>query len=179
MISPPPQKSALISLMPDFLSKAQRSKHMGLVRSRNTRFEIEIVKHVSRRLYPLGYRYLKHYRRVSGTPDLAFIKHKVAVFFDSDFWHGRNYDSMAPRMNTFWRAKIERNMERDKQVNRNLRREGWKVLRFGERQVKRQPDLVVARIEKALEASTKAPTVPRFSRRKFTARPTGSAGPRH
>lgn len=138
--------------MPDFLSKAQRSRHMGLVRSRNTRFELAFLRLVSAELYPRGYRYRKHCRHVFGTPDIVFGKFKLAVFIDSDFWHGRNYDRLAARMTPFWRAKIEKNMARDRAVSRKLRREGWAVLRFGEKEIKRSPRKIVTRIRAKLEA---------------------------
>lgn len=125
---------------------------MAAVRSRNTGFELGIIAVLSAELYPLGYRYRKHYRAAKGTPDIAFVRQRVAVFFDSDFWHGRNYHLLKPRMNGFWRAKIERNMERDRQVDRALRRDGWSVLRFGESQVKARPQSVVRKVRLKLEA---------------------------
>lgn len=137
--------------MPDVMSKEQRSRLMSLVRGRNTRFELTFLRFLSAEVYPLGYRYRKHCRRVFGSPDIVFIKHKLVVFLDSDFWHGRNYKKFAEKMNAFWKRKIERNMERDRQVNRWLRREGWTVLRFGERQVKERPLSVVKRVRAALE----------------------------
>lgn len=124
---------------------------MSLVRSRNTSFELRFLRLASAELYPLGYRYRKHCRTLFGTPDIAFAKYKVAVFLDSDFWHGRNYKRLAPRMSTFWCEKIERNMARDREVNRKLRQEGWTVLRFGERQVKKHPASAVRRIRRTLE----------------------------
>jgi DNA mismatch endonuclease, patch repair protein len=136
--------------MPDIMSKAQRSRHMGLVRNRNTRFELAFLRLVSAELYPLGYRYRKHCYGVFGTPDIVFHRFKLAIFIDSDFWHGRNYKLLADRMNLFWRKKIERNMERDRQVARKLRRQGWSVLRFGERQIKRRPLDAIARIKRKL-----------------------------
>jgi G:T-mismatch repair DNA endonuclease (very short patch repair protein) len=72
-------------------------------------------------------------------------------FLDSDFWHGRNYGRLAPRMSDFWRAKIERNMERDDEVNRQLRRDGWLVIRLGERELKRNPLSGARKIEAALQ----------------------------
>src|SRR5690242_13024392 len=137
--------------MPDMLSKAQRSRLMSLVRGRNTRFELDLLRVLSAQLYPLGFRYRKHHRCVLGTPDIVFVKHRVVVFLDSDFWHGRNYPRLKNRMNPFWRAKIERNMERDREVNRGLRRNGWRVLRFGEKQIKVRPLSVVERIKSELE----------------------------
>ena len=124
---------------------------MALVRSRNTRFELDFLSLLSAELYPLGYRYRKHCRRVFGTPDIAFAKFRLAVFIDSDFWHGRNYEQLAGRMTPFWRAKIERNMDRDRHVTRKLRRQGWSVLRFGEIRIKKRPSFAIARIKKKLE----------------------------
>jgi DNA mismatch endonuclease, patch repair protein len=137
--------------MPDWMSKAERSRHMSLVRGRNTRFELTVLRLLSAELYPLGYRYRKHYRAAKGTPDIAFVGQRIAIFFDSDFWHGRNYDRLKSRMNAFWRAKIERNMQRDLQVDRALRREGWSVLRFGEAQIKARPQSVVRKVRSKLE----------------------------
>jgi DNA mismatch endonuclease (patch repair protein) len=137
--------------MPDWMSKDERSRHMSLVRSRNTRFELTIMRLISAHLYPLGYRYRKHYRGAPGTPDIVFVRQRIAIFLDSDFWHGRNYQQLKARMNPFWRSKIERNIEKDRQVNRTLRHEGWIVLRFGERQVKTRPEAVLRRIKAKLE----------------------------
>ena len=81
--------------MPDVMTKEQRSMLMSLVRARNTRFELTILRFISRELYPLGYRYRKHVRGIRGTPDIAFAKYKLAVFLDSDFWHGRDFENWA------------------------------------------------------------------------------------
>lgn len=139
--------------MPDIMSKAQRSRHMALVRSRNTRFELAFLRLVSAALYPLGYRYRKHCRNVFGTPDIVFPRYRLAVFIDSDFWHGRNYDPVTTRMTPFWRAKIERNIDRDREVNRKLRRQGWVVLRLGEGDIKKRPGAAVEKIAKELTRS--------------------------
>ena len=136
--------------MPDVMSKSQRSRLMAAVHSRNTGFELGIMRILSAELYPLGYRYRKHYRCLRGTPDIVFVRHRIAVFFDSDFWHGRNYSRLKSRMNSFWRAKIERNMERDKEVDRILRKEGWAVMRFGEAEIKTDPARVIDKIKKQL-----------------------------
>jgi DNA mismatch endonuclease, patch repair protein len=137
--------------MSDVMSREQRSRLMAAIRGRNTRFEVTMMRALSSVLYPLGYRYRKHYRRLPGTPDIVFVKHRVVVFLDSDFWHGRNYQRLKPRMNAFWRAKIERNIQRDRQVDRALRRQGWSVLRFGEVRIKTRPLSVVQKIKSKLE----------------------------
>jgi DNA mismatch endonuclease, patch repair protein len=126
---------------------------MSQVRGRNTRFELTMMRWLSSSLYPLGYRYRKHYRAAKGTPDIVFVRQRIAVFFDSDFWHGRNYLRLKSRMSLFWRAKIERNMQRDREVDRSLRNGGWAVMRFGESEIKRDPIKVVEKIRKQLEKS--------------------------
>jgi DNA mismatch endonuclease, patch repair protein len=136
--------------MPDMMSKEERSRHMSLVRGENTRFELQFLRVLSAELYPRGYRYRKHHRPTYGTPDIVFVRYRIAIFLDSDFWHGRNYERLGPKMNPFWRAKIERNMERDIEVNRRLRREGWKVLRFGEADIKKRPEVAVRKIMTSL-----------------------------
>jgi DNA mismatch endonuclease (patch repair protein) len=137
--------------MPDVLSKEKRSRLMAAVRDRNTQFELAMMRTLSAELYPLGYRYRKHYRPLRGTPDIVFVKYRVAVFLDSDFWHGRNYKLLKPRMSAFWRAKIKRNIQRDRQVDRALRRKGWSVLRFGEAQIKTRPLSVVKKVKSKLK----------------------------
>lgn len=125
---------------------------MSRVRSRDTEFELRLISALSANIYPLGFRYRKHDRKVVGTPDLVFKKYKIAVFLDSAFWHGHNYIRLKSRMSDFWRAKIERNIQRDVQVNRRLVEDGWTVLRFGEQEVKRSPTAVVRAIRKRLLA---------------------------
>lgn len=69
----------------------------------------------------------------SGKPDFTFKKYKVAVFCDSEFWHGKNWETKKHEHKTnidFWHKKIERNIERDVEVNRQLTNDGWTVLRF-------------------------------------------------
>jgi DNA mismatch endonuclease (patch repair protein) len=85
--------------MPDVMSQEQRSRLMAAVRSRNTRFELAFLSLLSAELYPLGFRYRKHHRRILGTPDIVFVRYRIAIFLDSDFWHGRNYDRLKARMN--------------------------------------------------------------------------------
>lgn len=159
--------------MPDVMSKEQRSLLMGRVHGRNTRFELDFMRALSAELYPLGYRYRKHYRRLRGTPDIVFVSYRVAVFLDSDFWHGRNYHRLKSRMNAFWCAKIERNMERDRQIDRALRRKGWSVLRLGESEIKARPQSVVRKVRLKL----KSRATPHVRPPRWKARPRQSPVP--
>jgi DNA mismatch endonuclease Vsr len=139
--------------MPDIMSKEERSVRMGRVRCSNTAFEQCFLRVLSAEVYPLGYRYRKHYRRAFGTPDVAFVKQRIAVFLDSDFWHGRSYDPRTSRMSPFWKQKIERNIARDREVNRELRRSGWRVLRFGQTTLTKKPEAAARRVLSALASA--------------------------
>ena len=85
----------------------------------------------------------------------ACWKKKVEVFCDSEFWHGFNFSETTDRIGTnqkYWRSKIKRNMERDKEVNESLQNDGWLVLRFWEKEILSQTEFCVNKIEEALKA---------------------------
>lgn len=127
---------------------------MRAIRGKETKAEIKFRK----ALYAAGVRYMKNYKNVPGTPDIAIVHAKIAVFVDGDFWHGRswrlrglpNLEAQFPSRTRYWVNKITRNMARDKSVNRQLRSAGWRVLRFWEKDVLLKTDKCVARVEKAL-----------------------------
>ena len=75
--------------MPDSLTPAQRSKCMSRIRSKDTSIELSLRK----LLWHVGYRYRKNYAQLPGTPDIAIIKHKIAIFCDGEFFHGKNWNS--------------------------------------------------------------------------------------
>ncbi len=102
---------------------------MQAVRSTGSEIEMTLAK----ALFALGLRYRKNDRRVFGKPDLTFQKYKIAIFVDSEFWHGKDWKKRKKDFKSnrdFWYAKIERNIQRDKEVNRKLLKDGWKVIRF-------------------------------------------------
>ena len=145
------QKEISSKIMSDIFSKRKRSKIMSSIKSRNTHFETSFFKILSAQIYPKGYRYRKHYSKIIGKPDVAFVKQKIAIFLDSDFWHGRNFLKLKPQLRTkFWLDKITQNMHRDKKVNRTLRKTGWRVMRFGEAELKKNPHAAVKQIEDGL-----------------------------
>ena len=88
-------------------------------------------------LWKEGYRYRKIDRSVFGAPDICFKGKKVAVFCDSSFWHGKDYlNGRIPASNrAFGVKKLERNIERDKEVNKVLMADGWKVIRVWEEEI--------------------------------------------
>lgn len=134
----------------DRLTKEQRHRNMQAIRSSGT----EIERMLAKALWHKGYRYRKNYKKLIGKPDLVLHKHKIVVFCDSEFWHGRDFKETIKRIGTnrkFWEAKIIRNRERDKKVNQELRRQGWRVLRFWETDIKRDLSGCIAEIEKNIE----------------------------
>ncbi|WP_415581290.1 very short patch repair endonuclease [Flavobacterium longum] len=133
----------------DKLSKDQRSKLMGKIRGKNTKPEIRLAKS----LYHRGHRYRKHNKKILGTPDLTFAKYRIAIFVDSEFFHGKHWHVVEkrPKSNAeFWQKKIERNIARDKEVNEYLENQGWTVLRFWSEEIKKNLDEVVATIERII-----------------------------
>ncbi|SJZ33453.1 T/G mismatch-specific endonuclease [Eubacterium coprostanoligenes] len=107
----------------------QRRKNMKAVKNKGSKIETMLQKELWRR----GLRYRKNAKQVYGTPDIVFIGKKVAVFCDSEFFHGYDWENKQNEIKSnrdFWIPKIERNMQRDSEVNEKLQTEGWTVLRF-------------------------------------------------
>lgn len=122
------------------------SRRMASIRSKDTKVEWML----RRALWRAGLRYRLHYR-LPGRPDIVFPSKKLAVFVDGDFWHGHNWRQLKPKLkNDFWVRKIRRNMRRDRQVNRALERMGWHVVRFWERDIRRDVDACVRRVRRSL-----------------------------
>lgn len=110
---------------------------MAHIRSKDTKAEVLLRK----ALWRLGFRYRKNYHKLPGTPDIALTRQKIAIFVDGDFWHARGHEAkpgeqIATRKK-YWRNKLARNVERDKEVNDALTQEGWLVLRFWESEIQK------------------------------------------
>ena len=120
--------------MADVFTKVQRSMVMSRIRGRdNATTEMRMVR-LLRAAKVTGWR---RHSRMFGKPDFVFQKAKVALFVDGCFWHGCARCYRAPKSSAaFWRAKIQRNMRRDSNVSRELRKCGWKVFRMRECQLK-------------------------------------------
>lgn len=128
----------------------QRHKNMQAIKNKDSEIEILLRKELWKR----GIRYRKNVKTVFGHPDIAFIGKKVAVFCDSEFWHGYDWENKKNDIHTrrdFWIPKIERNMARDIEVTEKLQSEGWKVLRFWGRDIKKNVISCADIIEEALE----------------------------
>ena len=88
------------------------------------------------------------YPKMYGNPDFVYKRKKIVIYCDGDFWHGYKHHEKKKPAKKFWRDKIENNMRRDKKYTRKLRREGWFVLRFWERDIERNPEKCMKRILK-------------------------------
>ena len=114
----------------------QRRKNMQAVKNKDSQIELMLRKE----LWHRGLRYRKNVKSVFGHPDIAFIGKKVAVFCDSEFWHGYDWEHKKDEIKSrrdFWIPKIERNIERDIEVNEKLKNDGWIVLRFWGLEIKK------------------------------------------
>ena len=129
--------------MTDVLTPKQRHLCMSLVRSSNTKPEVELRHALCER----GYRYRVNDKRLPGSPDIVLPKYRSVVFVHGCFWHGhkgcKNYT--VPKTNIdFWVAKVRRNQERDQEVWRKLEAKGWSVIIVWECELEknRLPDTV-------------------------------------
>jgi DNA mismatch endonuclease (patch repair protein) len=127
-----------------------RSNQMRAIKSKNTTPEMILRK----ALFKRGLRYRIHYKKLTGKPDIVLVKKKVVIFCDSEFWHGgQNWEDKKNRIKAnreYWIPKIEKNIERDKINNYELNRLGWKVLRYWEKDIKKNIEIIVAEIIKVL-----------------------------
>jgi DNA mismatch endonuclease (patch repair protein) len=127
----------------------QRSKNMSAIKSKGTKDEVRLAK----ALWHLGYRYRKNDKTVFGKPDLTFKKYKIAVFVDSEFFHGKDWETEVQRIKSnteFWQKKIERNIQRDIEVNEYLTAQGWKVIRFWSGKVEKDLNYCITEIQKEI-----------------------------
>jgi len=133
---------------PDRLSQEERSQVMSSVRSSGTKVELAMQHLLSDRGLA---NFETNVRTLLGHPDIVFFKEHVAIFVDSDFWHGWQFPRWEHKLrNDFWRDKISSNRKRDRNVSRNLKADGWKVVRIWEHQLSRDPDEVIRRVRDAL-----------------------------
>lgn len=119
---------------------------MQAIKSTGTKDEVRLA----RALWNLGYRYRKNNKKVFGRPDITFAKYKLAIFIDSEFFHGKDWETQQLRIKSnreYWIPKIERNIQRDQEVNAFLISENWTVLRFWSKEIQKNLEVCVAKIE--------------------------------
>lgn len=127
----------------------QRTKNMKAIKNKGSKIEIMLQKE----LWHRGLRYRKNAANVYGKPDIVFIGKKVAVFCDSEFFHGYDWENKRNEIKSnrdFWLPKIERNIQRDIEVTEKLKSEGWTVIRFWGKDIKNNLKECADIIENAL-----------------------------
>lgn len=129
----------------------QTHRIMSGVHSKDTDIEIKLRKE----LWHRGYRYRKNISTLPGKPDIVFTKYKLVVFCDAEFWHGKDWEILKPKLEKgtnpeFWVKKIERNRNRDNEINQSLCYMGWTVLRFWGKEILNKTDECANVIEEAI-----------------------------
>ena len=128
----------------------QRRRNMQAVKNTDSKIEVMLRKE----LWNRGLRYQKNSTKVYGKPDIVFICKKVAVFCDSEFWHGYDWENKKNEIKSkreFWIPKIERNIQRDIEVTNKLQAEGWVVLRFWGNDIKKNLTECADKIERIIK----------------------------
>lgn len=135
----------------DRLTKEQRHKNMKNIKNKNTGIEVILRK----KLWNKGYRYRKNDKRLPGKPDIVLSKYKIAIFCDSEFFHGKDWEILKPQLEQgknadFWIEKISKNRQRDEEVNKQLQYLGWTVIRFWGKDIIKHTDKCVQVIEETI-----------------------------
>lgn len=115
----------------DILTIEQRRRNMKKIKNKDTKIELILRK----ALWESGIRYRKNYNKIPGKPDIAITRYRIAIFCDSEFFHGKDWENLNIRLDNsnnseFWKSKIKNNRERDIRINEELKLLGWTVLRF-------------------------------------------------
>ena len=121
--------------MTDIFTPEKRSWVMSRIKSTNTKIDVKMKK----MLADTGYKW-EMYPKMYSNPDFVHKRKKIIIFCDGDFWHGYKYEIKKKPAKKFWRDKIENNMRRDRRYSRNLRRDGWSVLRLWEHDIEKNPE---------------------------------------
>lgn len=130
---------------------SKRSFNMSRIRSKNSRAEIVLRK----AMWKSNIRFRLHKKGIPGTPDILIMKYRLAIFVDGAFWHGYDWPASKKKIRTnidFWTAKIERNMERDAEVNQKLFERGLTVMRFWDHQILKELPRCINQIQLYIES---------------------------
>src|SRR3989344_4989065 len=124
------------SVCMDTVSKQKRSEIMSHVKSKDSKMEILFRKKSG---------------KYFGKPDIVLPKYKTAIFIDSCFWHGCKKHCRIPSVRkNYWTQKIARNVERGKEVSKHYKKQGWKIFRIWEHDIKRTPINIIKSISDIL-----------------------------
>lgn len=131
------------------------SKNMRKIHSKDTSIEIQLRK----ALWHKGYRYRKNYKALPGSPDIVLTKYKIAIFCDSEFFHGKDWEILKLRLEKgknpdYWIKKIEHNRSRDFETDKKLLFLGYTVIHFWGQDIKKHTDECIQTIEEAIWDTT-------------------------
>ena len=135
----------------DRLTREQRHRNMSNINNKDTHIEVILRK----ALWDRGYRYYKNYKQLPGKPDIVLTKFKIAVFCDSEFFHGKDWEKLKEQLkrgknSDFWINKIDGNRKRDEEINKKLIFMGWTVIRFWGRDIKNDVKSCIKVIEEII-----------------------------
>ena len=133
----------------DIFTKKKRSELMAGVRVKDT--DIERILGDLVRPFWKKERYRKNVKTLPGKPDIVFLKSKIAIFADGDFWHGKDFEKWRSNIPIFWRKKIASNISRDRIQDKTLRKAGYRVLRFYGSKIKHKQECIKNLIAKSLK----------------------------
>ena len=127
------------------------SNNMRKIHSKDTSIELLLRK----ALWHKGYRYRKNYKALHGSPDIVLTKYKIAIFCDSEFFHGKDWEILKLRLEKgknpgFWIKKIERNRNRDYENDKKLLFLGYTVLHFWGQDISKHTDECLQAIEETI-----------------------------
>ena len=132
-------------------STPETRKRMSKVKLKGGKAETLLAK----ALWHHGYRYRKNDKRLPGSPDIAILRHRIAIFVDGEFWHGKDWETCKSRLKRnreYWIEKIEENMARDLRNDQLLIQSGWTPIHFWEKEIMKNLPVCVAEVEEAILA---------------------------
>lgn len=140
---------------PTFAGLKPASQASSRAKRHNRRTDTQHEVLLRRELWRMGLRYRKNVGTLPGKPDIVFVRARVAVFCDGDFWHGRNWKEQKPKLcqganAEYWLSKIESNIERDRLNTALLEADGWSVLRLWETDIKRDPQAAAELVKEVM-----------------------------
>ena len=135
----------------DRLTKEQRHRNMSNIKNKDTSIELKLRK----ALWKKGYRYRKNYNKLPGKPDIVLTKYRIAIFCDSEFFHGKDWEKLKLQLekgknSEFWINKISKNIERDEKIEKELNFMGWTVLRFWGKDINKNVDECIKVVEEKI-----------------------------
>ena len=142
---------------PSFSGLKPASELSSRIKRNNRRSDTQHELLLRREFSRMGLRFRKNVKTLPGEPDIVFSALRVVVFCDGDFWHGRNWRALKPKLDrgtnaSYWSEKIVTNIKRDRRNTALLEKAGWYVIRLWETDIKRAPITAANLIKKVVDA---------------------------